>query len=141
MKLSLLLFTLVPACSSAQGSNAELQRTLLVQSNAAYQAVQEGNLAALQSVVTPDFLEVVSGGMIAASGLPDMLKLCKLTSYHLSQPSLRVLNATAAELAYKVNQVSFCGKKPGPSIVYSTDGFVYRKGKWLIAIHTEAGVP
>ncbi len=140
MKSSLVLVSiLAPAVCLAQADHAALQRTLLVQSNAAYQAVQEHNLAALQATVTPDILEISSAGILGPGGFPAMLQQCKLTSYHLSQASLRVLNATAAILAYNVNQVSGCGKKPDPPVTYSTDVFVYRTGKWLIAAHTETG--
>ncbi len=142
MKFSGVLLSLVvlpPSLALAQGDHAALQRMLLIQSNAAYQAMQEKNLAALQATVTPDILEVGSGGMLGPATFPQMLRDCRLTSYHLSQPSLRVLNATAAVLAYKVNQVANCGKKPDPSITYATDVFVDRGNRWLIAAHIEAG--
>ena len=68
-----------------------------------------------------------------------MLRNCRITSFHLSQPSLRVLNVTAAVLVYKVDQVSVCGKRPDAPVTWNTDVFVYRNNKWLIAVHTEAG--
>ncbi len=139
-KLCVLLACLLASSAAAQDlTHSTLQRTLLTQSSAAYQAVQDRNLAALQALVTPDILEVAAGGLDSASGFPAMLRDCRLTSFHLSQPSLRVLNATAAVLAYKVNQVAACGKKPDPPVTWNTDVFVYRNNKWLIVVHTEAG--
>ncbi len=139
-RLWLLLACLLASSAVAQDlTHTTLQRTLLAQSSAAYQAVQDKNLAALQALVTPDILEVAADGPNGATGFPAMLRDCRLTSFHLSQPSLRVLNATAAVLVYKVNQVAACGKKPDPPVTWSTDVFVYRNSKWLIVVHTEAG--
>ena len=140
MKRLCVLLSLLACTAAAQDlTHTTLQRTLLTQSSAAYQAVQDKNLAALQALVTPDVLEVAAGGLDNASGFPAMLRNCRITSFHLSEPNLRVLNATAAVLAYKVNQVSACGKKSDPPVTWNTDTFVYRKNIWLIAIHTEAG--
>lgn len=131
--------TLAATGAAAQTGQSPLQKILLLQSTAAYQAVQERNLSALQATVTPDILEVVAEGIQGPQSFPDMLKMCRLTSFHISQPTLRILNATSAVLAYKVNQVSACGGKAEPPVTYDTDVFVYRAGKWLIATHTESG--
>ncbi len=126
---------------AASQSESVLQKLLLARSTAAYEAVQKGDLPALQALCTPNIMELGAGGLSDATGFPDMLKQCKTNSYALSDSTLRILTPTSAVLVYRVKQNATCNGKPEPASEINTDTFVKQDGKWLVSIHTEIVTP
>jgi hypothetical protein len=138
MRITLLAATLLlSATSFAQSSDDDLPNELLSIANAAWTAVEQQNMAAMQTLTSHDFVFVGAAGIVSGPELGSALQSCKLSSFNLSSPQLRKLSSNAAVLAYKAEQDSQCNGKPESPQLFVSDSFVRNKGKWVIVVHTE----
>lgn len=136
IKTSWIAVFAIAACA-ALPAQTDLQATLLAQSNAAYSALQRGDAATLKALLTIDSLDVEHTGVSTAADLDAEFAACKTEKYEISNPQMRVLSADAAVLVYELHQTAACHGHPLPELMFVTDTFVLRQGKWRIAMHTE----
>jgi hypothetical protein len=118
-------------------TNDPLQSELLSVANATWTAVEQQNMAAMQTLTSHDFTFVGAAGIVSGPELGSALQSCKLSSFKLTSPQLRKLSSKAAVLVYKVEQESQCNGKPDSPQLFVTDSFIRNKGKWVIVVHTE----
>ena len=135
-KASWIAVFVIAACG-ALPAQANLQATLLAQSNAAYSALQRGDAAALKGLLTSDALDVEHTGVSTAADLDAEFAACKTEKYEISNPQMRVLSVDAAILIYELHQTAACHGHPLPDLMFVTDTFVLLQEKWRIAMHTE----
>jgi hypothetical protein len=105
----------------------------------------EGDFKTVQSLFTPDYIQVDSGIQALDTTLV-FLKHCKLTSYELRDLQVRILTPDSALTAYRVLSSFTCdvATSHGTPKVKSFDNnsltvWVRRPGstKWLAQAHTE----
>lgn len=138
MKLSIFAATLfLSTASFAQTSSDALQDELLKVSNAVWTAVEQQNMAAMQALTTPDFVFIGTAGIFAGPELGKVLQNCKLSSFRLTSPQLRVLSSNSAVLVYRADEDFACNGKPLEPVLLVSDTFIRKKGKWLNIVHSE----
>jgi len=135
LPLPLLACLLLPAQASSQKPDPE---SLLQISNGTYLAFQAKDGKKMQALTTPDFTYVGSEGILSGQQLADATKDCVLRSFKLTQPTMKILSPTSTILTYIARQDESCAGKPVPSVLFNTDIFIRRTGKWLVSTHVEA---
>ena len=124
---------------STTKSDDALRTILLRKGDEFMAALKKHDRAGIASTLAPEFVAV--GGTATATGVDETLKVlmsCDLMSYHIAESVLRQVSPTAAILITKQHQQITCFGHPAPVVVYATDTYVKRDGRWLILIHTEA---
>jgi hypothetical protein len=138
MKFSILAVTLfLSTASFAQTSSDALQDDLLKVSNAVWTAVEQQNMAAMQTLTTPDFVFVGTQGILSGPELGKALQGCKLSSFKLTSPQLRKLSSNSAVLVYRADEDFACNGKPLEPVLLVSDTFIRKQGKWLTVVHSE----
>jgi uncharacterized protein (TIGR02246 family) len=124
---------------SGDKSDASLKSVLLKRDNEMMSAWMRHDSAGIASIFAPDFVQVSGEAMvIGVDATIKSLMNCNLTSYHITESSLKKLSPTAAVLITKQEQQIFCFGHPAPPVMNMTDTYIKRDGKWLILIHIEA---
>lgn len=116
-----------------------LKAVLLARGDDFMSAWKKHDRAGIVSTLAPEFVAV--GGPALASGVDDTLKGlmgCDVASYHINDSALKRLSPTTAVLLTTQQQQITCSGHPAPALMYMTDTYVKREGKWVILIHTEA---
>ncbi len=135
LPLALTLLLSVP--TFAQSSSDPLQDDLLKVSNAVWTAVEQQNMAAMQTFTTPDFVFIGAPGILSGPELGKVLQSCKLSSFKLTSPQLRKLSSNSAVLVYRADEDFACNGKPLEPVLLVSDTFIRTKGKWLNVVHSE----
>jgi hypothetical protein len=117
--------------------NDALKNDLLSVSNAIWVSFQHQDMAAMQSLTSPDFLAVAAEGIFTGDQLAQAAQTCKLQSFQILSPEVRVLAPNAAVLVYKAQQNYDCNGTSQPADLFVSDTFTRKNGKWLLVVHTE----
>jgi hypothetical protein len=137
--LATLAFLSQAKAQSTTKANDALKAVLLKRGDEFMSAWKKHDSAGIASTLAPDFVAV--GGEAMATGLDATMKAlmsCDLTSYRITDSALKQLSPTAAVLITKQQQQITCFGHPAPLVMYMTDTYVKRDGKWSILIHIEA---
>lgn len=118
--------------------NDALKNDLLSVSNAVWVAFQHQDMATMQSLISPDFLAVAAEGIFSGDQLAHTTQTCKLHSFQILSPQVRILAPDAAVLVYKAQQDYDCTGTSQPADLFVSDTFTRKNSKWLLAVHTEA---
>src|ERR1700736_827170 len=142
----LLLFLALAASSSAQIANPTPAPVEIVNLEPhLWTTMAEGDFATVRSLFAKDFLEV-DDRIQAVDALLISLKHCKLESYELRDPQVRILSPASALTAYHTVNTFNCGTedKPQRKSYDNNSPTVWVRqhgtGKWLVQAHTETPV-
>jgi hypothetical protein len=137
--LATLAFLSQAKAQSTTKADDALKAVLLKRGDEFMSAWKKHDSAGIASILAPDFVDV--GGEAMANGLDASMKAlmsCDLTSYRITDSALKQLSPIAAVLITKQQQQITCFGHPAPPVMYMTDTYVKRDGRWLILIHIEA---
>jgi hypothetical protein len=104
--------------------------------NRFWQALQRNDLAALKSMMTPDYLSV-EDGMSTRDQVIAYLSRCRLNRFALSHQHQQAISANAVTAIYRIREEATCGDKQYNSSYIATTIWVLRDGQWLAELHTE----
>lgn len=100
------------------------------------------NWEAIARRLTPDFLEIAADGKTynqaqVAAHFPDV----KLNQYSISEMEIRVIDANAAIIAYRVTVDATFKGQPAPGAARVSSVWVRHGGVWLMKFHQATPIP
>jgi hypothetical protein len=123
------LATSISAVAQQRVSASDLERNF-------WQTLKANDLAALQSMMTEDYLSV-EDGVKTREQVIQFLGRCRLTDINLSdQQDLAISKDTVATL-YRISEDALCGDKHYTGTYIATTVWVLRNGRWRARLHTE----
>ena len=143
MKPILLLTLLAASVMSVLAQQSTVAKDLdsepdfiFIQEIGMWRTLQSHDLAAFQSLLLPDYIEVEKTIQTRDQLLAN-LNTCTIISFKLRNHQTRMLSPDAAVIAYSGSSEITCGESHLASNYNATTTWVRRDGKWLIQMHTE----
>lgn len=102
--------------------------------------IQNKDFSAYKAYLLPDFL-LVTNTLQNADQYINSIKKCDFGMWGLQNYQVRVINAEAAVINYRLHSVISCGKQSRGGDFNATTIWVLHDKKWLAQIHTETPIP